>query len=157
MVPKRLPAGLVIASARTFTRDYQETVAMWTEAGVPVWGTVPERVGDRGRARRLALGRGTRHLRRRLAPPPARPPAPRQTRRVHGTTLDGMDVGPVELLIVLAVVLLLFGSKKLPELAKGMGQAAKEFRCGLHDESDEQPGAPAVTAAPTERAPASSS
>jgi sec-independent protein translocase protein TatA len=47
-----------------------------------------------------------------------------------------MDVGPVELLIVLAVVLLLFGSKKLPELAKGMGQAAKEFRSGLHDEDD---------------------
>jgi sec-independent protein translocase protein TatA len=47
-----------------------------------------------------------------------------------------MDVGPVELLIVLAVVLLLFGSKKLPELAKGVGQAAKEFRSGLHDEPD---------------------
>ena len=45
MVPKRLPAGLVFASARTFTRDYQETVAMWHEAGVPVWGTIPERVG----------------------------------------------------------------------------------------------------------------
>jgi sec-independent protein translocase protein TatA len=50
-----------------------------------------------------------------------------------------MDVGPVELLIVLAVVLLLFGSKKLPDLARGMGQAAKEFRSGLHDESDEKP------------------
>ena len=47
-----------------------------------------------------------------------------------------MDVGPVELLIVLAVVLLLFGSKKLPELAKGMGQAAKEFRSGLNDEPE---------------------
>ena len=44
MVPKRLPAGLVFASARTFTRDYQETLGMWREAGVPVWGTVPERV-----------------------------------------------------------------------------------------------------------------
>jgi chromosome partitioning protein len=44
MVPKRLPVGLVIASARTFTRDYQDTVRMWVEAGVPVWGTVPERV-----------------------------------------------------------------------------------------------------------------
>ncbi len=44
MVPKRLSAGLVFASARTFTRDYQETIAMWVEAGVPVWGTVPERV-----------------------------------------------------------------------------------------------------------------
>jgi sec-independent protein translocase protein TatA len=39
-----------------------------------------------------------------------------------------MDVGPAELLIVLVVVLLLFGSKKLPELARGLGQAAHEFR-----------------------------
>jgi len=44
-----------------------------------------------------------------------------------------MDIGPTELLIVLAIALLLFGSKKLPDLAKGMGQAAKEFRSGLHD------------------------
>jgi sec-independent protein translocase protein TatA len=48
-----------------------------------------------------------------------------------------MDVGPVELLIVLAVVLLLFGSKKLPELAKGMGSAAKEFRSGLNGHDSE--------------------
>ena len=47
-----------------------------------------------------------------------------------------MDIGPTELLIVLAVVLLLFGSRKLPELAKGMGQAAKEFRSGLHGEAE---------------------
>ena len=53
-----------------------------------------------------------------------------------------MDVGPVELLIVLAVVLLLFGSKKLPELAKGMGQAAKEFRSGLHDDDEPKTAAP---------------
>jgi sec-independent protein translocase protein TatA len=53
-----------------------------------------------------------------------------------------MDVGPVELLIVLAVVLLLFGSKKLPELAKGMGQAAKEFRSGLHDHDEPETDVP---------------
>jgi sec-independent protein translocase protein TatA len=64
-----------------------------------------------------------------------------------------MDVGPVELLIVLAVVLLLFGSKKLPELARGMGTAAKEFRSGLHDEADEAPGTPAVPETTTEKAP----
>ncbi len=64
-----------------------------------------------------------------------------------------MDVGPVELLIVLAVVLLLFGSKKLPELARGMGSAAKEFRAGLHDEADEAPDAPAVAEATPEKAP----
>jgi chromosome partitioning protein len=44
MVPEGIPAGLVICSARTFTRDYQETVADWEDAGVRVWGTVPERV-----------------------------------------------------------------------------------------------------------------
>lgn len=64
-----------------------------------------------------------------------------------------MDVGPVELLIVLAVVLLLFGSKKLPELARGMGTAAKEFRSGLHDEADEAPGTPVVPETTTEKAP----
>ena len=47
-----------------------------------------------------------------------------------------MDVGAPELLIVLAVVLLLFGSKKLPELARGMGRASKEFRKGLRESSD---------------------
>ena len=44
LVGNRIPVGLVICSARTFTRDYQETVTAWEEAGVPVWGTVPERV-----------------------------------------------------------------------------------------------------------------
>lgn len=44
LVPAGLPAGLVISSARTFTRDYHDAVADWAEAGVPVWGTVPERV-----------------------------------------------------------------------------------------------------------------
>lgn len=44
LVPARIPAGLVICSARTFTRDYQDALAAWSEARVPVWGTVPERV-----------------------------------------------------------------------------------------------------------------
>jgi chromosome partitioning protein len=34
----------VICSARTFTRSYQESMQQWAEAGVPVWGTIPERV-----------------------------------------------------------------------------------------------------------------
>jgi chromosome partitioning protein len=44
LVPRKLPVGLVICSARTYTRDYQDVVAAWVEAGVPVWGSVPERV-----------------------------------------------------------------------------------------------------------------
>jgi chromosome partitioning protein len=44
MIPRRVPAGLVICSARTYTRDYQDLVSMWRQEGVPIWGTVPERV-----------------------------------------------------------------------------------------------------------------
>ena len=44
LVPRRVASGLLIASARTFTRDYQEALEVWAEAGVPVWGVVPERV-----------------------------------------------------------------------------------------------------------------
>lgn len=44
MIPKGTPAGVVITSARTFTRDYRDAVDVWSEARVPVWGTVPERV-----------------------------------------------------------------------------------------------------------------
>jgi sec-independent protein translocase protein TatA len=36
-----------------------------------------------------------------------------------------------ELLIVLVIILILFGGKKLPELSKGIGQALKEIRKGL--------------------------
>ena len=43
MVPRKTPAGLVICSARTFTRDYQDAIAVWRAAQVPVWGSVPER------------------------------------------------------------------------------------------------------------------
>jgi chromosome partitioning protein len=44
MVPRKTPAGLVICSARTYTRDYQDAVAAWREAEIPVWGSIPERV-----------------------------------------------------------------------------------------------------------------
>lgn len=44
LVPDGLPHGLVVTAARTYTRDYGDTVALWGEAGVSVWGTVPERV-----------------------------------------------------------------------------------------------------------------
>jgi sec-independent protein translocase protein TatA len=46
-----------------------------------------------------------------------------------------------ELLLVLAIVALLFGSSKLPGLARSMGQAAKEFRKGVEEgvPEDEKP------------------
>lgn len=44
MVPDSTPVGLAICSARSFTRSYAEALAGWSEARVPVWGTIPERV-----------------------------------------------------------------------------------------------------------------
>ena len=41
-----------------------------------------------------------------------------------------------ELVIVLLIVLLLFGAKKLPELARSLGQSVKEVRKGFSDEAD---------------------
>jgi len=48
-------------------------------------------------------------------------------------------LGAPELLIVLAIVLLLFGSTKLPQFARSLGQAQKEFRAGA-TETPEPPG-----------------
>lgn len=42
-------------------------------------------------------------------------------------------LGIWELLILLVVVLLLFGPRRLPEMAKGLGQSVREFRKGLRD------------------------
>lgn len=44
-----------------------------------------------------------------------------------------------ELIIVLLIILLLFGAKKLPELARSIGQSAKEVRKGFSGEDDDEP------------------
>lgn len=45
-------------------------------------------------------------------------------------------IGAQELIIILAIVLVLFGGTKLPELSKGIGQAIKEIRKGFKDDDD---------------------
>ena len=45
------------------------------------------------------------------------------------------SIGPAELLVILAVALLLFGGKKIPELAKGLGEGIKNFKHALKEES----------------------
>ena len=37
-------------------------------------------------------------------------------------------MGPVELILIVVVVVLLFGARKLPEIGKGLGQGIKEFK-----------------------------
>lgn len=44
-----------------------------------------------------------------------------------------MNLGAPELLIVLAVVMLLFGARKVPDLARSLGQAQREFKAGSND------------------------
>ncbi len=44
--------------------------------------------------------------------------------------------GP-ELLVLLVVVMLLFGARRLPGLARSLGSSAKEFRAGLRDDTEE--------------------
>ena len=51
--------------------------------------------------------------------------------------------GPMELIIVLVVILMLFGAKRIPELARGLGSGVREFKQGtkegqLEDKKDEE-------------------
>jgi sec-independent protein translocase protein TatA len=44
-------------------------------------------------------------------------------------------LGVTEILIILAIVLLLFGGKKIPELMKGLGSGVKEFKNAAKDDT----------------------
>ncbi len=46
-------------------------------------------------------------------------------------------LGGWEIILILAVVLILFGAKKLPELAKGLGTGIKEFKKATREVTDE--------------------
>jgi len=64
------------------------------------------------------------------------------------------SIGIPELLIILVVVLLIFGPRRLPDMAKGLGQSVREFRKGLRDmrkefddEASDETGKPAAAQA----------
>lgn len=46
------------------------------------------------------------------------------------------SIGPTELLIIVIVALLLFGGKKIPELAKGLGEGIRSFKSSLKSEDE---------------------
>ncbi len=56
-------------------------------------------------------------------------------------------LGPTELLIILAIVVLLFGARRLPEIGSGLGKAIKGFKSGVSgdDEIDVTPKKEEVT------------
>ena len=54
------------------------------------------------------------------------------------------NIGPLELVIVLAIVLLIFGPKKLPQLGRSLGGGLREFKGAVtgrnkHDDDDDEP------------------
>jgi sec-independent protein translocase protein TatA len=55
-----------------------------------------------------------------------------------------MSLGPGEILGIIAIVVLLFGAKKLPELARGAGQGLRIFKTELKGDSADETTAPEV-------------
>jgi sec-independent protein translocase protein TatA len=49
------------------------------------------------------------------------------------------NLGGTEIILILALVLILFGAKKLPDLAKGLGTGIKEFKKATSNTSEEVP------------------
>ena len=47
-------------------------------------------------------------------------------------------IGATEIILISAVILLIFGGKKLPELMKGMGKGVKSFKEGMNEPSEEE-------------------
>jgi len=64
------------------------------------------------------------------------------------------NLGGGEIILILALVLILFGAKKLPELAKGLGTGIKEFKKATREVTDEVQNAVDETPAPAKRLPA---
>lgn len=46
--------------------------------------------------------------------------------------------GPLETLVILLVILLLFGAKRLPEIGRALGEGIREFKKNLRDSGDEK-------------------
>lgn len=56
-------------------------------------------------------------------------------------------IGPLEIGVILLIVIILFGAKRLPELGKSLGQGIKNFRKSIGGKDDKEP--------PAEKPPAS--
>ena len=56
------------------------------------------------------------------------------------------NVGPLEIIVVLALVLIIFGPKRLPELGPSLGKGIREFRGSISGENDDEPPKPTLDA-----------
>jgi sec-independent protein translocase protein TatA len=64
-----------------------------------------------------------------------------------------MNMGGTEMLVVLVLILVFFGGRKIPELAKGLGQGIKEFKKATREVTDEIQNAAESPPAPSNPAP----
>ncbi|MBS1894675.1 MAG: twin-arginine translocase TatA/TatE family subunit [Actinobacteria bacterium] len=64
-----------------------------------------------------------------------------------------MSVGPLEIAIILAIVLLLFGAKRIPEVGGSLGKGIRDFGRGIKGEDDEPPQIDSSAAADDAAAP----
>ena len=46
------------------------------------------------------------------------------------------SIGPMELVVILVIAMLLFGGKKIPELAKGLGEGIRNFKTSLKGDEE---------------------
>jgi len=61
-------------------------------------------------------------------------------------------IGPMEMIVILAIALIVFGPKRLPELGKSMGRGIREFRSTISGKDDEsKPELDAHAEGPAER------
>ena len=58
---------------------------------------------------------------------------------------------PMHWLVILVVVLILFGGRKIPELMRGLGEGVRGFKEGMHGASHSQSTTPPQTTAPADK------
>jgi sec-independent protein translocase protein TatA len=49
-----------------------------------------------------------------------------------------MGLGMPEMVIILLIIIVLFGSRKIPELAKGLGEGIRNFKSGIHGDENRE-------------------
>jgi sec-independent protein translocase protein TatA len=64
------------------------------------------------------------------------------------------NVGPLELIVVLAIALIVLGPKRLPDAGKSLGRGIREFKGALssHDDDEHEPDEPRIAATDTDAA-----